>query len=80
MRGQLFLLHNVFGTFSFTVSLFLPDLLAHNKELIKGGLDSLGKTSIISVYPKFFLICLEVKELRKIKSCAFISFLASNAA
>lgn len=36
MRGQLFLLHNVFGTFSFPISLFLPNLLTHNMELLRG--------------------------------------------
>lgn len=35
MRGQLFLLHNVFGTFSFPVSLFLLNLLTYNKKLLR---------------------------------------------
>lgn len=33
-RGQLFLLHNVLGTFSFPISLFLTDFPAHNIELV----------------------------------------------
>lgn len=37
MGGQLFLLHNVFGTFSFLISFFLLNLPTHSKELLRGA-------------------------------------------
>lgn len=76
MRGQLFLLYHVFGTYSFPISFFLVNLLTSwiyfTLKKYSGELENWGKDSKILLTRFFFLLIpLERKETRKIKCWAF---------